>query len=264
MSCQDDNPMFIDFIPIITKAWAKMGVKPVYGIVTDGKKGFVDFGDRIEYYFPYIDEAKINYNDPTRKKMYQAEMLRMWLWKQLYTDGFIGNAIFSDIDMMPLSKAYFQGTAAKYSDDQMISYCDDATICYGQIASCYILANTKQASEMIEQETWHDFAWWVSDNCGPTHGADQWALDWMLKKYEASQRVIRLGAMVNCLPKNEAGNVVRLKRGWKSDGQALNRLDRDGWRYSNEEIGTRLVDCHCLRPYANHKDEIDKICNLIP
>lgn len=247
MSC-DVNPMFIDFIPVVTRAWNKMGVKPVYGIVLENHKehlaGIKDFGDRIEYYFPYLNDTKINYADTSRIQLYQAEMLRIWLWKQLYKNGLEGNAIFSDIDMMPLSKDYFQGTCAPYSDEHFVSYCTDAKERFGQIASCYNVASLKLVSELLEQDNWYDFAWWASDNCGPTHGADQWVMEWLLKK--------------------SGDKGISLTRGFNpANGVADRRLDRIGWDYNLGQIGN-LVDAHLLRPYSQYKTEIDRIERLIP
>lgn len=247
MSC-DENPFYKDFIPVVTAAWNKLGIKPVYVIITEGEAKSQDFGDRLEYHFKYIDNAKINFADPARKQLFQAEMARIWAWKHLHQNGIDGNCIFSDIDMMPLSKEYFCGTAEKYADHQMISYCNDAIDFFGQIASCYILGNTKVVSALIEQDNWYDFAWWNADNCGPTHGCDQWTLDWMLKKYEAM----------------DPANVVRLKRGFKTDGSAYNRLDRINWNYDPAAVGNTLYDAHLLRPYSQYKSEVDKLLTLIP
>jgi len=146
--------------------------------------------------------------------------------------------------MMPLSKEYFQGTVEPYSDEHFVSYCTDAKERFGQIASCYNVGSLKLVSELIEQDSWFEFAWWASDNCGPTHGADQWVMEWLL---------------------NKAGDKgISLKRGFNvANGVAERRLDRIGWDYNLGQIGN-LVDAHLLRPYAQYKTEIDRIERLIP
>lgn len=228
MSC-DDNPMYKDFIPVITKAWNKIGIKPVFVIITNDGTGYIESSDAIKIYFRPIEGIKISF---------QALNARIWAWKELE-----GNCILSDIDMMPLSSEYFNGIAKQFEEHQIVSYCDDAIEKFGQIASCYILANSSVMGNLIKEKTWEDFIQNRADETGQGWGGDQWYLGEIMNKHK---------------------DTVRLRRGFNEAGQAHNRLDRDSWNYNPMDISDgRIYDSHLLRPYLSHKDEINKLLEFI-
>lgn len=228
MSC-DENPMYIDFIPLITKAWNRLNITPVFVIIKDGPITNTITQKSIIYTFPPVSDIDMPF---------QSTFARIWIWKELK-----GNCILSDMDMLPISDAYFNGTAAKYSDDTIVSYCDDAIELFNQIAACYILASSKVISKLINEKDWQTFITNRSVDYNQAWGGDQDYLQLLLNKHD---------------------KVERLKRGWHPSGQAFNRLDRISWVYSEKQIkaGT-LYDCHLLRPYNEHKDRIDELYNLI-
>jgi len=244
----DKNPLYIDFIPIITKAWKKMGVIPVYIVIgsQEIKPHLLEDGS-IYAEFAQIPDIKLNF---------QALNARIWAWKMLSKET---NAILTDIDMMPLSKEYFCGTASKYEEHQVISYCNDAIEKFGQIAACYILGNCGIMSSLIKESSWEDFIRARAEETGQGWGGDQFYLGEIL--HGCGNYPPDPNKMVHNKPYEHA---ISLTRGFNSAGEAFNRLDRINWKYNPYQVGTKLYDAHCLRPYLQHKDEIDKLYNLIP
>lgn len=228
MSC-DMNPFYMDFIPVVSEAWKRIGIMPVYAIVGD-RSGRQLSKREIIHYVPEVEGVKTSFT---------AQNARIWLWKELQ-----GNCILSDVDMMPLSGEYFNGTAEKYQEHEIISYCNDAEEKFGQIAACYILARTNIMRGLILENTYEEFIKARAEETGQGWGGDQWYLGELLKKYSA---------------------VVRLKRGFNSGGEAFNRLDRVNWHIDPSKVAAGYYyDAHLPRPYAKHKEEIDNLLTMLP
>jgi hypothetical protein len=233
MSC-DENPYYSDFMPVVTEAWNRIGITPVYmvtqeGPVTDYNSGRPN-GNQIVFRQQEI---------PGINKPFHGLNGRIWLWKLLPPEC---NCIISDIDMMPLSSDYFNGTAAKYDDDHIVSYCDDAKTRFGQIAACYVLANAGLMQKLIAEDTFESFLKERAENTGQGWGGDQWYLEHLCDKHDQSK-------------------VVKLVRGWNAGGEADHRLDRVNWnRYNMQDVRAgRVYDAHLLRPYKDHKAKIDAL-----
>lgn len=246
MSC-DESPFYKDFIPVITSAWNKLGIKPVFVIIGE-EEGFEEDSEKIVFYFKTIPDIKVNF---------QALNARIWAWKIV---GENKNCILSDIDMMPLSDIYFNGIAKQFEEDQIVSYCDDAVEKFGQIAACYILANSGVMSKLIKETTWEEFIRKRAEETGQGWGGDQFYLGELLHGCGNWPPDPNKTVHNEPYPKT-----VRLNRGWNEAGEAYNRLDRNTWRYQDHQIiEQKLYDAHLLRPYSDHKQEIDKLLSLIP
>lgn len=221
-----DDSFYKEYWEVVKKAWIKLGIKPVC-IHVGEDEGFED--DVI--YLKLVDGIKPSF---------QAQIARIWAYKHLE-----GNAIISDMDMMPLSSTYFNGIAKQFNEDTIVSYCSDAKERFdGTEPMCYILANCKIMNGLLEHETWEDFVRWMVYQTGEGWSGDQWYITQLLNKYE---------------------NVVRLSRGWNEAGCANNRLDRLDWRFNDADVKEgRIYDAHLLRPYEPNTVEINRLLNLIP
>src|ERR1017187_7515866 len=191
-----DDSHFVDYWPVVSEAWKRIGISPRLFFV----------GSRAGYDTVCLPVV------PGVKTSLQGKLARLWAFKVL-----VGNCIISDIDMMPLSREYFVGTAEAFGKEQIVSYCADAAGLFDKYhPMCYVLANTGIMSRLIAQSTWEEFVLEVARRGGQESGnADQWWLTRLLDSY---------------------GRVVKLKRGWNSAGCALNRLDRESWGYKPEDV----------------------------
>jgi hypothetical protein len=226
MSCDDSH--FLDYWPVVAKAWERIGIDPILFFVGE-RRDWPVLDTRIRF-LPVI---------PLVKTSLQGKIARLWAYKIL-----VGNCIMSDIDMMPLSREYFHGMAG-FNESRIVSYCADAAEHFDTYhPMCYVLANSKVMSSLIKQPTWEEFVREVVIRGGQESGnADQWWLTNLLNSYD---------------------NVVSLNRGWNSAGCALNRLDREHWQYDPDDVRSgRLYDAHLPRPYANFKKEIEDLLALV-
>jgi len=62
---------------------------------------------------------------------------------------------------------------------------------------------------------------------------------------------------------NNKEEIVLLSRGW-TYGPANFRIDRLYWNYNPSLVNfDYYIDSHLLRPYAQNKEEVDKLVNLL-
>lgn len=226
-SC-NENPYYLDFWEVVSKSWLKIGVTPVLVIISDRDERIEENGTIVIYM------KKL----PQFTEVFQSMVSRIWAWNLVD-----GNCIISDIDMMILSGKYFTENAEIFDEETLVSYSSDAKERFGQIASCYMLANSKLMKPIIGHDNWQDFAKELADNTGQGWGAEQWWFEEATKK---------------------APKVAHLKRGFNSAGIAHRRLDRISWNYRDEDVKAGVYyDAHLLRPYSEHKQAIDHLFSLI-
>jgi hypothetical protein len=143
--------------------------------------------------------------------------------------------LISDIDMLPISKTYFQDCASPFTDSHILIYGADSLPKFGTYPMCYILGNNETVSNLIPYETWEEFVRELAAAGGQGWSTDQWYMTKILTEYK---------------------NTVKLNRGWNSAGVADKRIDRINWRYNDPND---YIDAHLLRPYLEHKNEIEKL-----
>jgi hypothetical protein len=221
-----NNPTYLDFWPIVSKIWKlKFNITPVLGLI--GEHNLVvseEYG------------KVIRFNElPNWESGLLSQLVRLYLPKYLK-----GNCLISDIDMFPLSKKYFIDDLEKYTDDEFIimSSHHPQTIDMPQYPMCYVVANSELFTNIFELNK--DWDLWIEDV-----PKNDWYTDQMY-----------LYSVVN---NNKNINYVFPKRSFIND-----RIDRGDWYYDvNKLLNGEYIDCHSLRPYNNHKNEIDKLLNLI-
>ena len=134
----NSNPFYLDFWPIVAKAWKRLGVKPTLALICDGK---------IEIDESLGDIIKIN-PLPDIPIAFQATTIRLLL--PAYFEDDI--CILSDIDMLPLNKDFLLGSVAKVSDDKFVIY-RDKYYHYKNITRypmCYTAAKGKTFKEVFQ------------------------------------------------------------------------------------------------------------------
>lgn len=106
----NDNPDYMEFWPIVAKAWSKIGVKPTLALIGN-ENVTVDesLGDVVRFKpIPII---------PTS---FQARTIRILLPSLFENDV----CITADIDDIPLSKSYYFDPIKELSNDKFVSYND--------------------------------------------------------------------------------------------------------------------------------------------
>ena len=230
----DTNPLYLDFWPIVSKVWKEIvEIKPVLGLICDEDSDFIEEEFGIIKKFKKIDGIDIGL---------QSQIVRFYLNK--FLDGY---SLISDIDMLPLSKTYFEGTCSRLDNENLVVLSSDNPECLRKemYPMCYISSHTETYKKVFDLNlSWEDFCV-LLNNRGETWYTDQ--------KY--------LYEKVNEYHKN-TNKVVFLKRGW--NGTASRRIDRVNWFYNPEKVKKGFyVDSHLLRPYSEYKEDVDTLVNYL-
>lgn len=228
----DENEIYLPFWPLIAKAWKDMGIQPTLALIAHkGAKVDTSIGDVI--YFEPIQGI------PTS---FFAQVIRLLL--PIYFENDI--CLLSDIDMLPLNKAYFVDSIKKYSDDCFVTFRDQASDFYiknNMFPMCYNVAKGSVFQEVFKisdpQTIPRRIKYWYRAR----HGwyTDEIMLGKYLNSWEAKQfRLIKLGHKV--------------KR----------RIDRGRWEYNETLLKEGYyIDSHLLRPYSQYRSEIDHLAHLM-
>lgn len=225
----NNDPTYLDFWPLVSKVWKKrFNITPVLGLISDKTKTYEDeYG--IIFEFPKIE----GYSD-----VFLSQLSRLFLPKFLN-----GISIISDIDIFPISKKYFIYDLYEYHDDEFIilSSHHPSTSGTNQYPMCYVVGSDKNFKTIFNlEDNWETFIQKI-----PNQG---WFTD-----------------QIHLFEKVNSNSSVKVLYPERIGGFFSNRIDRASWGYNNDQLNRDFyIDCHSLRPYLNHKYEIDKfIENLL-
>lgn len=221
----DDKPTYLDFWPLVAKAWTRLGVRPTLGLVGDQVAADGSLGDVVRLApIPGVDSGL------------HAQAVRLLL-PTLFPDEV---CLISDIDMLPLCAHYFTDPLAAIEASRFVVYRDKA---YGpevrRYPMCYNAATGRTYAELFGVHSPDQIEPTLKDWAGRGWGwfTDELVLHEQLERW-ADRRVL-LGH-----------GVVR-------------RIDRSDWRYSPQAVRAHMyVDSHLLRPYTQHRDAIDRLAAL--
>ncbi len=224
----DNHPNYIQFWPIVAKAWNKLGIKPTLAFIgsTDVE---IDKSVGDVFYFEPIKNIKTSF---------QAQTIRLLL-PALFPNEV---CLISDIDMFPLQKEYFQDSIKNIQDDFFVVYRNKA---YDnelkKYPMCYVAAKGSTYKEVFKINKVSDFKntikKWKKLKLG--WNTDELVLYKTLQDWKHFDK--------KCILLNHIAN---------------NRIDRVCWGYDiNDLKKNKYIDAHFPRPYLNHKDLIDKFIN---
>ena len=159
--------------------------------------------------------------------------------------------ITSDIDMFPLSKKHFVDSVSEVADNCWLatnSLGDYFPVCYNYakgIVFCEVLNladNFKQSLERMK--------WWENNT---SHVVDGILMNnWSADEVYSSKKIVEF----------RTNNPLRVIQRHRSDHRR--RIDRSLWRYDPALVSFgSYFDCHSIRPYSQHKEEIEQLLSLI-
>ena len=238
LSC-DENPFYYDFWPSVKKMWSEhIGIEPKL-IFINNQKETDSFVDDILY-------VKQLQNFPVHL---QAQMARIFYAQRFPNDI----CLVSDIDMFPISKAFF-------STDKISKACDPETFFhlnperreFGQFPLCYYCGYGSLYSKLIGEVSWEQFLTNIvnmnfnTDLMGfnlPNHlqGKNLWFSDELF--------------MFSSIQKTETKVMIN------NELVGPRRIDREGITNINylSLANQDIVDIHLPRPYKEFERFIDNI-----
>lgn len=230
----DDNPVYLDFWPVVSKLWKEVfKIEPV----------LLHFGDK------NTDES---YGQVIKLKGKHEGHLnslcaRYWFPSTEPETTFM----ISDIDMLPMSKFFFIDQIKDVDSEKYVHLSGH----FRPLPSCYHIAKGRNFKDVLNISGGLDdyIDKNINNHGGATHGVfnDQFK-HWGTDEHYGTSRI-------EDLLKTEPDRFVSFDR-----EPIENRLDRSNWSYNEEDVlQNKYCDCHSIRPYADHKGEIDKIIKLI-
>ena len=221
----DKTPMYVEFWPLVSKAWNTLGIKPTLALIGDDTVQVDEsLGDVLRFRpLPGI---------PTS---FYAQVIRL-LVPVLYPNE---TCILSDMDMLPISATYFSKITASIPDDCFVVYNDKAyKKGYRQYPICYNAAKGSVFKEIFDVSSIDDIPSkvleWYAFGLGWT--TDEIMLYGLLRQWNGYPNKVRLLGYT-------AGN---------------QRIDRGNWHFDPVLLKAGYyIDSHMLRPYSRYKCTID-------
>lgn len=238
----DNNPLYIDFWPIVSKIWKeKFNITPILALI-DNDDILLDKIDKTYgdvYKFDIIDDVPI---------YLQCLWIRYWITSKFKNSV----CMISDIDMIPLSKYYFIDSISEIDNNDYVHLnpCYDS---YGTLPSCYHIGKGSLLKEIWKlDDKWEDSIKRLNNlNLGrsPDNLVDK--IKWFSDEKYSSDLIFEWR-------KTNINRVNFIKR------EDMRRIDRYYWSYDKELVKSGYYyDSHCVRPYTIYKSEIDKLINLL-
>lgn len=238
LTATNDNPLYIDFIPMFVQAWKNLLPEADICIVLINDHIPPQFQQYSQYIhlFPSID--------PSINTAFQAQCIRL-LYPRLITKN--SGVLITDMDMIPLQRSYYVDTISHVPDDAFVCY---RNVCLPEMISmCYNIALPHTWLSIFGNDSIEHIlkSWYSTSNYDGLHGGNGWCTD----QY-------RLIDAINSW-KNTEHNVV-IFNDQQTGFTRLDRLD-----FSNPISSSFLLslaqnvhnekycDYHCLRPYSAHK-----------
>ena len=225
----NNNPMYIEFWPVVAPIWQAMGLRPTLALISD-ENCMIDtsIGDVIRFDpIPGISEAL------------QAQTVRLLL-PALFPDDV---CIISDIDMLPISKSYFVDYAKPCPEDTFLVYRDTAWGPHAKrYAMCYFAAKGSLFQSIFSLKTYKEIRPIIEEwnTLGLGWDTDEKVLYKIIQEWEKN-----------------GGHVMRLGH------SVMGRIDRSSWSIPEALDVRGYIDCHCPRPYSEYQDSIDYIVEAI-
>ena len=230
LSSTDDE--FLDFYPVVSKAWRNIGIEPVLFLINPKKE---------------IEDSSIISIDFSSEKIdsvFASQNIRL-LGPCLFPNDIL---ILSDIDMMPLSKGYFQTNVKKYPDNIFINMRKNVTK-NNMYPICYSVAKGSTWIDVFQTDSLSSIKkklieWYLNEYIvkGKSWYFDQLKLFESLKSFDSSypERFIELD--------DKTTGFCRLNR---------TKLKWNTKKFYDENLN--YTDFHMPRPYRKHKKIINKV-----
>jgi hypothetical protein len=244
ISC-DDNPYYLDFWYPVSKIWKEyIGVTPV----------LVHVGTRNDVSLKYGEVHNIQ-PDNSLPIHTQAQLARLWYPKHEPETLWIT----SDIDMFPLSKTYWNEVIMNWEATKP-DWTNLNSSGGNYFPLCYHVALGKMFANILElDDVFGDYVRSMikQDKIKSFHTPENWNGDvmrgWNIDEGVVSEKIANFISL--------GGNVHQPHR---IGGQNGRRLNKTNWSYEPSLVKSDYyIDCHSIRPYEIHKDEIENLLGLL-
>ncbi len=230
----DNNDFYLDFWEPVSKIWKqKFNITPILCYI----------------YKDYFEEEKEickKYGEIIRvKSIPEIPIALQAQWSRYFFPSTDPEStwLLSDIDMLPMSEFYFHSQIKNINDDTYV-HLNPCMKTYGRIPACYHVAKGKKYKEYLSlPDSWEE----------SIYSTYKYSIDNKLNLWFGDENFSTM--------KLQNKNIHFIER---DGGQNGHRIDRDSWYYENNLVLSQYYyDCHSIRPYKKHRDEIDRVVELI-
>ncbi len=243
----NDDPLYVQFWPIVATVWRKWGYTPLLSLVTDKPREEWQWMEEYGEVFQYDPRPEI----PAPN---WAKVSRFFNYYR-YPEKGIG----SDIDMIPLNKDYFDSlfeydgfVIGAYDSYKGQTWAGEDP--FRKFAGCYMVADGETWREIVNPQNLSE-----DELVKSFYDIREFCEDGIYKEginfEEFSEE-----SLIRVLLKRWGGDTVKLKRpgGWNP--RAVRRIDRAQWEIDPQKLKEGYyLDCHSLRPLEDHINELEPI-----
>tara|TARA_R110000787_G_scaffold128219_1_gene239919 strand:+ start:1195 stop:1920 length:726 start_codon:yes stop_codon:yes gene_type:complete len=226
----DENELYSDFYPVVSRQWKHFGLNVMYIKITDEDTLLRNTDTGCEINIKAVKDIDTGF---------QSQIVRLYASQILNNK----NILISDIDMLPLSSKYYVENAKKVENNKILIYSGQPYTDVPHYPACYILGNSDILREVWDiEESYEDF---VRKMYAFSNG--DWNTD---EKY-----------MYTKLSEFENKIVLR-DRKFSHCSSRFDRVNNDTWRDTldvEKLLKGGYIDSHLIRPYSKHKESIDRL-----
>lgn len=237
LTATNDNPLYIDFIPIFIKTWNKLypNVKVIIILIANEiPEKYLKYEDNIILFEP-IDKIKT---------CFTSQIIRLFYPCILDSNDGI---LITDIDILPMNRTYFTQHIQDYDNDKFIYYRENVCFNEKQIALCYNVATSKIWKDVFNINNKEDVINKIKEIYleNNTWFVDQIILFKHIQNWKSNK--------ISFICLNE--KTTKFKR-----------LNRNKFHIKDIETiisNNTFTDYHCLRPMSQYAEINNKIIDML-
>ncbi|MHC4619688.1 MAG: hypothetical protein ACYTEQ_18235 [Planctomycetota bacterium] len=235
-----DDSWYADYWPLVAQAWLRVGIQPMLVVVGECRRlGQAKWG-------PVMHIPSV----PGMPDGHLAKLSRM-----LTASRLPGVSMLGDIDMLPLRPSYFRLLEYTYRPGTLFCPTADAHDQPGRWTMYYLTADQATWARIVNPsrlqppdlfESWRgqkmDHGHMNKDDPYQAPFSDESLLRWMLRDGQVT--------------------VQKMARGW-TNGLAHERIDRADWQYHRDDVSTKYIDAHMIRPLASNMETLKPLADYV-
>jgi len=248
LTAVNDNPLYLEFIPIFINTWNKLYPNVDVKIILISNKIpelYMDYKDNIILFEP-IESVITSFTSQYIRLLYPCILN--------YKNG----VMITDIDILPMNRTYYTEHIKQIDNDKFIYLRDKVCFECNQIAMCYNIATPDIWRDVFGINSIDDikniiYNIYKNNDIKEGHGNSGWSID----QQDLYKRVMYWN--------DKTHNLVCISE----DITKFNRLDRSKFFDINDDyirkniINGLYSDYHCYRPMSIYSDINYDIYNLL-
>lgn len=242
----NENPLYIEFIPIFVKTWKKLYPDVDIKIILIAHaipKEYEEYKDYIILFEP-IEYVLTSFTSQVIRLFYPCLLP--------YENG----VMITDMDMLPMNRTYYTENIREYDNDKFIYLRDNVCFEYNEIAMCYNVATPQVWKDIFKINSVDDIRTTIKNIAlsrviDGRHGKEGWSIDQQLL-YKTVLEWNQTTQNFVCLKESTTG-YCRFDRLYFSMNDEIRHRIKNGV-YS---------DYHCLRPMSEHREMNEHVYELL-